>query len=363
MASFTGMLNKNEIYNSIFNMIISQQIFSDRISEGSDLVDLARVDGGLYGDTKLYYSADVLTSEEWGGDAEAPNLLKIARAKDPKCQAITLDKFRIIELTLDNYLSKRAWSDEGTFEQFNTLMSSYLSKTKYIYSLTHYNVFLGTSADEAHTREIDIKANGDTPEAEVKTIANAVANLVDKFTDVQKNLNDYGQYTKFSKKDITIIWNTAYLNKFRKIDEPAIFHKDDLFSNEINQKYLQAKYWGTIRTTAGEVPAEGVYRAVSEFKASDGTHYFGGDIVPAGKTVKANEVYLSDCDDESLAIDSDYIALVLVKYPPYMSAFEEGTSFFNPRSLTTNRYLIWGENTLQFLEAYPHIVLKRKTTV
>lgn len=360
MATFSGTLNKNEIYSGLFNMIISQQIFSDRVKEGEDLVDLARVDGGLYGDTKLYYSADVFHSEEWGNDAEAPNLLNIERAKDPEVQAIVLDNFRIIALTLDNYLSKRAWSDEGTFGQFNAILESYLGKTKYIYSTTRYNVFLGTSADADHTIEVNTQAYGTTLEAEVKTIADAVANLVDKMSDVSQQFNDYKQYTKFSRSDIKVIWNTAWLNKFRKVDMPAIFHKDDLFDSKISQKYLPAKYWGSVVTEAGTVPADGVYRAVGECTLGD-VHYFGGDIVPSGTAIGANQVYKSDCSDTDLTINSDYIALVLVKLPPYMSAFEEGTSFFNPRSLTTNRYLIWGENTLQFLSAYPHIVLKAKT--
>lgn len=357
MATFSGQLNKNEIYKSLYNMIISQEVFSDRIKEGEDLVDLARVDGGLFGDTKLYYSADVLHSRDWQGDEEAKNLLAINRAKDPEVQAITLDKFRIVPLTLDNYLSKRAWSTEGAFGQFNSVLSDMLGKTKYIYSLTHYNTFLGTSGDADHTLNVNTSVFGTTAEDEVKAVANAVANLVDKITDVSTKMNDYGQYTKFSRSDITVIWNTAWLNKFRKVDMPAIFHKDMFFDTDIKQKYLPAKYWGTISADT-TVPSDGTYRAVSEIEA-DGNHYFGGDVVPAGTTVEANSVYLSDCADEDLIVESDNIALVVVKLPPYMSAFEEGTSFFNPISLTTNRYLIWGENSLEFLKAYPHIVLKK----
>lgn len=356
MATFTGQLNKNEIYNSLYNMIISQEIFSDRISEGEDLVDMARVDGGLYGDTKLYYSADVLASKPWLNDAEAGNLLAISRPKAPECQAITLDEFRIIPLTLDDYLSKRAWSDEYTFGQFNSLMSGMLGKTKYIYDLTRYNVFLGTSGDEDHTLTVNTQAYGTTVEDEVKAVANAVANVVDKLCDVSTTMNDYGQYTKFNRSDITVIWNTALLNKFRKVDMPAIFHKDELFDTTIKQRYLPARYWGEISADT-TVPADGTYRAMEECEVG-GKHYFAGDIIPAGETVEANSIYKSDCDDKETEIKSDNIALILVKYPPVMSAFEVGTSFFNPRSLTTNRYLIWGQNKLEFLKAYPHIVLK-----
>ena len=43
---------------------------------------------------------------------------------------------------------------------------------------------------------------------------------------------------------------------------------------------------------------------------------------------------------------------------PYMSSFEAGTSFFNPRSLTENHYLTFGHNTITALHDKPFITLK-----
>ena len=52
MANFNGQLRPNEIFASLYNMVISQQVFADNLSGTfSDLVDMARVDGTLYGDT------------------------------------------------------------------------------------------------------------------------------------------------------------------------------------------------------------------------------------------------------------------------------------------------------------------------
>lgn len=123
MANFNGQLNSNEIFSALYNMIISQQVFADNIAGTvSELVDKARVDGSMYGDTKLYYSTDVLKSAPWGNDAEAANLLALHRPEAPECQKITLDVFRQISLTVDNYLTKRAWSTEGAFSSFNSIM-------------------------------------------------------------------------------------------------------------------------------------------------------------------------------------------------------------------------------------------------
>lgn len=55
-------LTANEIYETLANMIISQEVFADNIGKNQTLVDKARVDGTLYGDTKLYYATDVLYS-------------------------------------------------------------------------------------------------------------------------------------------------------------------------------------------------------------------------------------------------------------------------------------------------------------
>ena len=48
---FNGQLNHNQVFASLFNMIIGQQVFADNIYETkSTLADMSRVDGTLYGD-------------------------------------------------------------------------------------------------------------------------------------------------------------------------------------------------------------------------------------------------------------------------------------------------------------------------
>ena len=43
---------------------------------------------------------------------------------------------------------------------------------------------------------------------------------------------------------------------------------------------------------------------------------------------------------------------------PFLSAFEVGTSFFNPQSLTNSNFLTFGHNTLDYLKEYPFITVK-----
>lgn len=363
-SAFT--LTANEIYDTLANMIISQEVFADNIGEHQTLVDKARVDGGLYGDTKLYYATDVLKSHVWGNDAEASNLLSLDRASDPEVQAIKLDIFRQIRLTVDEYMSKRAFANEGAFSQFNSVMLGWLRETKRVYDGTLYNVFIGTteSAVGKQTKEInlDSASSGDPlygltgvekEQMEAMIIAQNLADLFVEMGDYSRDFNDYGNLRSYAKEGIKVVWNSAYVNKIRKIDLPTIFHKDGLV-DKFEEEILPARYFGTVVSAAVTAEANtGQYRSVIEKDytvSGTVTHVFPGDKIPAGAAILAGEAY-----SES----ADVICKVLVKLPPYMSAFEVGTTFFNPRSLTENHYLTFGHNTLAYLKNYPMITVKK----
>ncbi|MBO7692605.1 MAG: hypothetical protein J6T10_08240 [Methanobrevibacter sp.] len=395
-AAFT--LNSNEIFATLANMIISQEVFADNLGKHQTLVDKARVDGGLYGDKKLYYATDVLKSAPWGNDAEASNLLALHRPNDPSVQDINLDVFRQISLTVDNYLTKRAWSTEGAFSSFNGVMLGWLRETKRVYDGTLYNVFMGTSqtSQGAQMQSVDVTTavgNATGEEAnrlEAEAIAQALADLMVEMGDYSRAFNDYGYLRSYAEDAIKVVWNAKFVNKIKKIDLPTIFHKEGLV-DKFEEEVLPARYFGTVITASnvasysastpaagkpidsdddtyvpGSNHANGCIRAAVEKDinggsgtASAGTaaqHVFPGDEIPAGSTIKAGgdfelgEVYIEQ---------PDVIAKVVVKLPPYMSAFEVGTSFFNAKSLTENHYLTFGHNTLQYLKNYPFITIKK----
>ena len=346
-------LNPNEIFASLANMIISQEVFADNLGKHQTLVDKARVDGSLYGDKKLYYATDVLESHAWGADAEAGNLLALDRPQDPEVQAITLDVFRQIRLTVDNYLTKQAWSSEGAFSSFNSVMLGWMRETKRVYDGTLYNVFIGTNETALGAQKQTVASKGAaTPEAEAKLIAEKIANILVEMGDYSRDYNDYGFLRSYSEDAIKVIWNSKFVNKIRKVDLPAIFHKEGLV-DKFEEEVLPARYFGTKNT--GKVTASqntGNYRSVIETtytKSSTEYHVFPGDVIPAGVEIAAGEGYI---------VDSDIICKIVVKLPPFMSAFEVGTSFFNPRSLTENHYLTFGHNTLAALKNYPFVTLR-----
>ena len=355
MPTFSGQLRTNEIFSALYNLIISQQVFADNLGSHQTLVDKARVDGGLFGDTKLYYATDALKSVAWGNDAEAANLLALHRPDAPECQAIHLDQFRQISLTVDNYLSKRAWSTEGAFSEFNGVMLGWMGETKKVYDGTLYNAFIGTSTSSEVTQNISVDVTTATTgltgieadKVEAMVIAQALANLFVGMGDYSRDFNDYGFLRSYSKDGIKVIWNSTIVNKIRKIDLPTIFHKDGLI-DKFEEEILPARYFGTINAAATAGNGSTIRSLIEQEIGSN--HYFAGDLIKTGDTAPAGTSY---------TVNSSVICKVLVKLPPYMSAFEVGTSFFNPKSLTENHYLTFGHNTLEYLKNYPMITVSK----
>ena len=355
MPTFTGTLNSNEVFGAIWNMIISQQVFADPISaKSARIVDSARVDGGLYGDTKLYYSTDALKSYEWADDAEATNLLAIHRPPDPAVQSIVLDVFRQIPVTVDNYLSKRAFADEGTFAQFNGVVLGWLRETKKIYDLTTYNAFLGcetTTVGEQIQTVTGVSVTEPSNEAnarkEAMTLGKFLADLFEELGDPSRDYNDNEFLRAYDEDKIKVIWNVNYLNRLRYIDLPTIFHNDDLIKQITSMKMLP-KYFGTVNSAATAGNGTTVRSLVEQDIGSN--HYFAGELIASGDTAPAGKSYTED--------NKVICKIVVGELPPMMSAFETATVFFNPKSLTENHYLTWGHNTLEHLKEYPFITLK-----
>lgn len=363
MGTFNGTLNSNEIFGALYNMIISQQVFADNIKDTkSTLVDMARVDGSLYGDTKLYYSTDALESTEWGNDAEAANLLQLHRPKEPDCQKITLDVFRQISLTVDNYLSKRAWSTEGAFSEFNSVMLGWIRDTKKIYDSTTYNTYIGTAKSDKASENISINVTAavegltgeEKARVEAQVIGEEIAKLLTNLTDVSRDYNDYGNIRSYNVDDLVFVWNSDAMAKIEKRDLPTIFHKDIV--DKFGEHTLPARYFGTINTDAKTGDGSTIRSMVEQIVKKSGSpdvHVFAGELIPNGYSVGANKSY---------TVDNSILFKVYHKGPnsvPYMSAFEVGTSFFNSKSLTENHYLTFGHNTLEYLKNYPFITVKQ----
>lgn len=378
MPNFTGTLNTNEVFGSLFNMIISQRVFADNIKDTKEtLANLSRVDGSLYGDTKLYYSTDVLKSVEWTGDAEAQNLLELHRPEAPECQAISINRFRMIPITVDNYLSKRAWATEGAFAAFNSQMLGWMRDTKRVYDSTLFNSFIGThvagleddGAGAAQNLSIPLPQEPDgvgdyNTEAYNRLIAQIIAqymaDLIVDIEDVSREYNDYGNLRSYSADDFRYVWSSEWVNKIKKLDIPTIFNKEGLL-DKFAEHTLPSRYFGNVKTTSGTTGGTNItvrsliekdYNTVKPNQPGYDAkkHVFPGDLIPNNTAYNAYEAYEEDKTIVFKVYHKDAV--------PFMTAFESGTSFFNPRSLTETHYLVWGYNDLEHLKNYPFITAK-----
>ena len=335
---------------------------------------MSRVDGTLYGDTKTYYSTDVLRSMPWSNDAEAQNLLMLHRPEAPECQAIALDTFRMIALTVDNYLTKRAWSNQSAFAQFNSQMLGWIRETKRIYDATLFNSFIGTntggvSGDQKQNLTIALPAEPDGADdynteaynrLVAQTIAKAMADLLVALGDVSRDYNDYGNLRSYDTGDLVVVWNSEWVNRIRKVDLPSLFHAEGLV-DKFADHTLPARYFGNVKTTGGTTSATNLtirslvekdYNTVAPDQPGydPSKHVFPADLLPANTAYSAYEAYEED--------GSIIFKIYHKKSVPFMTAFETGTEFFNPRALTNTHYLIWGYNSHEHLKNYPFITAK-----
>lgn len=378
MANFNGMLPQNHIFQAIFDMIISQTVFSGNIyTTNSSLADKSRVEGTLYGSSKLFYSTDILKSYEWLGDAEAQNLLKLHRPEAPQCQQIIIDQYRMVPVTVDAYLSKNAFATEGAFSAFNAQILGAMRDTKNVYDATMFNSFVGTHTAGLNDDGVGAKQNVQiTIPAEpdgvddynteaynrivAQTIAQKMADLLVDLKDTTRDYNNFGNLRSYNPDDMVFVFNSEWVNKITKLDTPTIWHKDGLV-DKLGENALPPRFFGNVNTNSGTTGSTNLtirsliekdYNVVEMGQAGydRSKHIFAGDLLPANTPYEANETYTEDNTIIFKAYHKNSI--------PFMTSFQSGSEFINPRSLTQTHYLIWGYNKLQSLDNFPFITAK-----
>ena len=373
-------LNSNEIYSALSNMIISMQTFADNINGlDSSLADSMKTDGTLYGDTKGYVATDILRSYTWNNDAEAANLLQTFRPPMLKTQYITLDVFKQIPLTLDDILSKRAWGDEGSFSTFSSVMQAWMGDTKRVYDKTTVDTFVGTNETALNNKTRTITLPTDTnKEAEARlqaqTIAAFLANIEVELADIN-TVNDFGFTRSWAKDDLEVVWNSTYRNAITYLDLPSLYHKDGLI--DFSGKTLPSHYFGipvTATNVASYTGADKVFATDGKYQPTKGKAYAAEELditvggtayhLFAGQELPANAVVNTAAINAGLKVyvgDENIIFKIIKKGQacPYMSAFEQSTSFFNAKALLTNYYLTFGHNTMEHLKQYPWITVRK----
>lgn len=404
---FNGTLRPNEVLSAIFNMILSQRVMYPDTANNYNFLDTFKEEGGMYGDQKLFYDSDVLHSRKWLGDAEASNLLNVNRPASPKCQSIPIGTLRVVDITVDNYLSKRAWGDEGAFTQFNSMIVGQVATAKEIHETTALNAFIGTTevSSAVISAPVSTATTGLSGEEKSRvagqTIAQTIADTFTEALDYSRKFNSYGFLRAYPKNKLHVIFNSAYKNKIIKTDYPTTFSNDGLidFGKELPARYfgtaVDNTVWNSLyaaTATTGK-PIQGnansgtyvpgtnnangkLISRVEKTVVVSGTtyHILPGDELPAGValskaysadpntfmvSVASSSTDIGNAVDCEFAVADDKVICKIVSDDTYkmLSAFTVGTEFFNPASLTQNHYLIWGYG-LDYLRGQPVITIK-----
>lgn len=357
---FNGHLNINEVQSSLFNALIKIVSRYPKLANNYNFVNMFREEGGKFGDTIEYVFQDVLRSREWQGDNEAMNLLDIERPADPDTQTITINKFRVIKSTTDNFLSARGWGNESAFSTFIGIVKSLVGKTKEVYENTMMQVFIGTAEGTAkisnHEVPVAEVTNGTTGDEKNRLTAQAVgehvAKLIVQLKDYSRDFNPLGNLQAYNDDDLVVVWNTDWLAKLTKYGMSTIFHKDGLI-DKFADYTLPAYKFGTIVSEGGTAPSgnttiRAMYEKDYNTKVVNGAtvimkqseagydpkkHVFAGEALPAGVQYEAYEAY---------TVDEDVICKIMTKDSiKYAAGFSTSTEFFNAQSLTTSNMLIW----------------------
>ncbi len=368
MTAFTGVLNANELRTSLFNQIISIDVYASNIKHNYDeLRAMNAVDGSLYGDTKVYTYGDLKTTYEWGKIAEASRLLETDVNQKFTQKKITLNKWRMIVDTTQPYMDKRAWLGEGGYGQFITLANQLVADTKRVFLAELYNAYIGTheaTSANVHTLTVTVPYTADLEarnRLEAQAIAMALANLYDEgLKDVTRDYNEMGYRMSFNESDLITVVNPKFANKITKMDIPTIFNNGGLAPNAVK---LPSRFLGSVNASTATGDGSTIRALVPmEFTASgsityEGTTYSASDtipvqpgaLVPTGYTAKAGESY---------TVDASIAFKIIAKgNVPFMTGMNVEEDFHNPRSQSDTKFVIFGYNDLDTL-GLPYITIK-----
>lgn len=356
--AFNKTLNTNELYESLANMIINQEVFSNNIGNvNNSLLNAAMEDVGQYGDTVLKYFTDILQTNDWMGIEESANLLDTDLGPEPVCEAFTIDKMKQIRLTTLPFLSKRAFATEGAYSQFNDVMKQSIIDTKNVSMNAEYNAFIGTVGSGLHPdtgnafgKKVLAHLSADVSDA--LSIAKTVADIITELTEPSRDWNDLGFMRSYKKEDIIIVWNADWVNTLTKQELPIIYH-NEVF-DDLTKFVLPGKYFGDLDDSGGLTT--GTERALIEKTFTDADnpdtkkyHVLAGELIPANCDFSGNEVYTPN---------DLYVCKIFIKLPPvYTTLGGEMGSFYNPRSLSTNYYYTYAYSSFKTLLGYPCITV------
>lgn len=397
-GTFLGGLNSNEFLNGLFNAYGLVYTYGNNLGgRGDSLAERFKADGGQYRDQLVYTDVDVLYSRIW--DKADTNVLATENKGMYTQQYISVDSFRQIGLTVDQFLTKRAWMDAGKYDEFRTVILKQINDTKQVYEDTLVDTFVGVHVSKADAANVTVTMPTDD-DAEKQNrlrameVFKTIGDTFNSLADYNRSFNENKYLKRFSEGDCMLVFSDKYANEFRYVDTPTVFHKEDLLAKG---KILNRKYFGSPINSEVTVADGNTHRAVEnmlitisassgEYKApASGTNavvqVFPGDLLPKGTPLTTEEatynanvtVYFTGLGGSGMgkaftasvctkanayAEDNKIICKIIHKDAvKYLSSITTQTEFVNGKNHTQNMYLTWGYSYPAALKGYPFITV------
>ena len=364
--AFSGILNINEWFNSMYNSYLLVKTIADGLS-GMDngLASEFKADSDLYHDKFVYTDVNVLDLRDF--DPTDTNVLAPEQKGEVKQQEIVINEAKQVGFTAGNWLEKRAWQDAGSYGRFESVLDAQVGETRRLYEHLMVKAAIGTMESSIGkqqrtvtlpTVEGDVEA---TNRLQGQTVAEDLANLFVEMEDPSTEYTDNGYWKSYKPSDFVVIWNAQFKNKILKIDMPTIFDNSGLKS-DFEGRVLPAKWFGKengVSVTTTGASNTTIY-ALEEMDIQDTNgnkyHVKPGVLLPAKVTlVESGAIKVP-----SYTVDPSIIYKVIHKEGvKYLTTIETSTEFFNSKNLTRNRYLTFAFAKPEYLMGYPIVTVRK----
>lgn len=377
---FDGSLNKNRIFTSYFNMITHMRVNGTGIDLSGDNIWSGRKKlAGMYGDSYLELSTDIIKMFDYDPKDEDYTLLSQFWSPEPAEQRVVIDQFKTIPLTHSNPLEKQAFMSETTFSEHGGVILAWIGKLKEMFDHTYYNSNILTTAEKySTTAEFDLVPDGtdivglSKIQYQAQMFSKKLEDLFAEMREPDTNYNELGFMRNYKRTDFDVVIPIGLATQITKLNIPFLFNP----SEKDHMKEVHWKYFGNQNDEAGVVGEDNqTIRALNNLafdKNGNPTkkpslmavNLLPGQLLPEGAKYEAKTTYTSIYTDETKPNwDEDFFVYLIHKKDfPILEAMNTSTAFFNPKTLSTNNYLHWGFNDVRAakLAEYPLIKIDVK---
>jgi len=437
-----GTFTKNFLFAGTINLLRNVLVYANNVKQtGMDIASRYRVDFGTDPKQIIRYSTDALQTNPFaGGDSilalndysgqdllqnESNMLLKNYFPVDPDNQAIEGGVKRIIVLSVERFISGRAFETPYVQNDFWSIMLGWTQGTKQVADETNFRAWLFTKEADV-TYEVDLyDASSATSIADVEKanrlnaqkLSAFMTSLATNIRDYTRALNGFGNLRNYEMGEFDVYGKPETMNKILGIDLPSLFHIDRV-KNPFVFEEQHARFFGSpnAAATTGDstvtfdavrgkptVTAVGTVRSfIDQWLPSDETvvsgqryrgntrlntsvtpnvvehFYFAGDPIadtdtaPAASTNPQTGVvqYYSYTTEDNFDVNGnpsggavvDRIRFVHKEAPVLISGWQRADAFYNNRSGVTNNYTVYEFYFDKFLE-YPIFDIKANYTL